>query len=152
MNKLFIPLKMLKKWLLLFSPFYRQTTGDPEKLRNLPKIIQLVTSRLGFEPKLNLHSPSSKNYAFFPIWTYLKIIVGIPVGSMIKNLLAKVQETVQYSIWEDPMCRRTTQPVQHSCWVCALEPRSRNCWSLWAREPLLCNEGSHHNEKPAHRN
>ena len=40
---------------------------------------------------------------------------------------------------EDPTCRGATKPVRHNYWPCALEP-------------VLCNKGSHCNEKPAHRN
>ena len=28
----------------------------------------------------------------------------------------------------------------HNYWACALEPRSRNYWSLRALQPVLCNE------------
>ena len=49
---------------------------------------------------------------------------------------------------EDPMCCRTTKPVRHNGWVCALEPRSRCCWSLPALEPVLCSKRSLCSEKP----
>ena len=37
------------------------------------------------------------------------------------------------------------------CWACAPEPRSHNHWATLS-EPVLRNEGRHHNEKPAHGN
>ena len=40
---------------------------------------------------------------------------------------------------EDPTCHRTTKPVHHNYWACALEP-------------VLHNKRSHRNEKPTHRN
>lgn len=93
---------------IIFS-FYRQTTGDPEKLRNLPKVIQLVTARLGFEPKLNLHSPSSKNYA-----AYLSEN-NSGASCWINDKESACQSAGDSSILylEDPMCHRTIQPVQH---------------------------------------
>ena len=37
------------------------------------------------------------------------------------------------------------------CWACAPEPRSHNHWATLS-EPVLRNEGRHHNEKSAHGN
>ena len=44
----------------------------------------------------------------------------------------------------------SNQACRPSYCTCALEPRSCNCWSPRAREPVLCNERSHRNEKPRH--
>ena len=73
-------------------------------------------------------------------------------------------------------CATTTElcalePVSHNYWACALEPMSHNYWAwalepvshnYWAHvpqllkptclEPVLHNERSHGNEKPAHCN
>ena len=46
----------------------------------------------------------------------------------------------------------TTKPMSHNLIACALEPRSRNYWSLHALEPVLCNKRSPWNEKPTHDN
>ena len=32
-------------------------------------------------------------------------------------------------VWEDPTCGRTTKPVCHNYWACALEPTCYNYWS-----------------------
>ena len=53
-------------------------------------------------------------------------------------------------IWEDLLCHRAAKPVCLNYWACALEPGSRNYWSLRALEPGLRNRRSHCNEKPEH--
>ena len=53
---------------------------------------------------------------------------------------------------ENPTCHRATKPVHHNYWACTLEPMSHNYWSPCTLEPVLCNNRSHRNEKPAHRN
>ena len=50
---------------------------------------------------------------------------------------------VQALVWEDPTCCRTTRPVSHNYWACALEPASHDCWGLHAttteaRVPRAC--------------
>ena len=62
-------------------------------------------------------------------------------------------------VWEDPTCRGATKPVRHNYWTCALEPTSHNYWACVPQllkparlVPMLHNNRSHHNEKPAHRN
>ena len=32
-------------------------------------------------------------------------------------------------VWDDPTYHAATKPMHHNCWICALEPRSRNYWS-----------------------
>ena len=67
---------------------------------------------------------------------------------------------VRARVWEDPTCHRATKPVRHNYWACALEPATHNYWACMPQlllkpaciEPVLCNERSHRNEKPAHRN
>ena len=46
-----------------------------------------------------------------------------------------------------PTCHRATKPS-----LTTPEPRSHNCWSLHAREPVLCNKRSPQSEKPSHSN
>ena len=67
----------------------------------------------------------------------------------------RVQDLVQ----EDPTCRGATKPVRHNIWACALESASHNYWARTPQllnpahlEPVLCNERSHRNETPVHRN
>ena len=63
----------------------------------------------------------------------------------------------------DPWCRRTahtlgklspcttaTEPMLWSPQAAPAEPVRSNCWSLHARESVLCNKGSCHSEKPMH--
>ena len=66
---------------------------------------------------------------------------------------------VRALVREDPTCRGATKPMRHNSWDCALEPTSHNYWArvpqllkLVCLEPVLHNERSHRNEKPAHRN
>ena len=66
---------------------------------------------------------------------------------------------VQALVREDPTCRGAIGPVRHNYWACALEPVSHNYWAHVPQllkparlEPVLHNERSHRNEKPAHLN
>ena len=52
-----------------------------------------------------------------------------PGGSVVKNLPASAGHTCSIPGWEDPTCYRTGKARLHSCWACALEPGSRNCWA-----------------------
>ena len=91
-----------------------------------------------------------------PTWPQLTESQGTRVRSLVR---------------EDPTCRRTTKPMRHNYWGCALEPVSHNYWACalepfghncWAcmpqllkpvhLEPVLRNKRSHRSEKPAHRN
>ena len=71
-----------------------------------------------------------------------------------------MQETwVRALVQEDPTCRGAIKPLRHNYWACALEPVSHNYWAHVPQllkparlEPVLCNERSHCNEKPAHHN
>ena len=60
-------------------------------------------------------------------------------------------------VLEDPICRGAAKPVRHNYWACALEPVSHNFWAHVPQllkpaclEPVLYNNRSHDNEKPAH--
>ena len=69
--------------------------------------------------------------------TCTRIFKGFPGGSVVKNPPALEGDTGSTLIWEDPTCRRTTKPVCHNYWACALEPRSRDCWAHipWLLKP-----------------
>ena len=54
---------------------------------------------------------------------------------------------VRTLVQEDPTCLRATKPVRHNYWACA--PQLLKPTHL---EPVLCNNRSHCNEKPAHCN
>ena len=54
---------------------------------------------------------------------------------------------VQALVWEDPTCRRATNPMRHNYWACALQPASHNYWARMPQllkpvrlEPVLRNE------------
>ena len=51
---------------------------------------------------------------------------------------------VQALVQEDPTCCRAARPVCHSYWAYTLEPTHL--------EPVLQDERSHHNGRPAHGN
>ena len=62
-------------------------------------------------------------------------------------------------VQEDLTCHGATKPMHQNYWACALEPTSYNYWACVPQllkpallEPMLCNKGSHRNEKPVHRN
>ena len=42
--------------------------------------------------------------------------------------LSMLVTPVQFLLREDPTCFGATKPLCHSCWTCALEPRSQNHW------------------------
>ena len=65
---------------------------------------------------------------------------------------------VRALVWEDPTCHRTTKPVRHNYWACALEPASHNYRACVPQllkpvrlEPVLRSKRSHRSEKPVHR-
>ena len=60
----------------------------------------------------------------------------------------RVLRTVQ----EGPTCCAAAKPVRCNYWACALEPRSRSCWSPGVLEPVLSNKRSHRNERSQHCN
>ena len=80
---------------------------------------------------------------FFFKWTSL-------VAQWIRLYLPMQGTQVWPPIWEDLLCHRAAKPVCRNYWACALEPGSRNYWSLHALEPGLHNRRSHCNEKPEH--
>lgn len=41
--------------------------------------------------------------------------------------------SVQFLVWKDSTCLRTTKPVPSNYWACALEPLCCNCWSPYAQ-------------------
>ena len=66
---------------------------------------------------------------------------------------------VRALVREDPTSRGATKPVRHNYWACALEPASHKYLAcvpplLKPRrlEPMLHNNRSHRDEKPAHHN
>ena len=61
------------------------------------------------------------------------------------------EKWVQYLLWEDPTCCRTTKHMCHNYWACALEPTSLNYWALVLKllkpthlEPVLHKDSSPH--------
>ena len=80
------------------------------------------------------------------------IFVGFPGGAVVKNPPANAGHT-----GSSPGLGKPHMPVRHNYWACALEPTSHNYWGHVPQllkpthlEPVLCNERSHHNEKPEH--
>ena len=60
---------------------------------------------------------------------------------------------VQSLVREGPTCRRTTKPMRHNYWDCALEPMSHNNWARMPQllkptrlEPMFSNKRSHCSE------
>ena len=64
------------------------------------------------------------------------VAFGSPAGSVVKNLPASAGDIrVGSLIGEDPSCYGAPEPMCHSFWVCALQPRS---WNYWALQPWNC--------------
>ena len=90
-------------------------------------------------------SPMFPDYkAYFPFTRketlhFRKVARGLPWWlSGKERICLPMQETgVPFLIQEDPTCWGATKPVCHNYWAQALEP-------------VLCNKGSHWNEKPMH--
>ena len=77
----------------------------------------------------------------------------------IRILLLMLGTWVLSMVWEDPMCHRVTKACAPQ--LLSLHSRGREPQLLRpmpqpakpvGSEPVLCNERSHHNEKPTHRN
>ena len=71
------------------------------------------------------------------------------VAQLVKNPPANAGDVGSIQFWENPTCCGATKPMHHNCWACALAPRSHSYWTPCSREPTLCNQRSHHSEKPA---
>lgn len=52
------------------------------------------------------------------------LVASIPGGSVARNPPASTETWVQSLVREDPTCSRTSGPVYHNCWICAVEPES----------------------------
>ena len=123
--------------------------------------------RISFPFETDFHSSVWKDYILFIHssidgylgWLYLLAMVNNAVVDMslqisfqdpaFRTLLVvqwlriclPIQETwVQSLVWEDSTCCRATEPLHH------------DFWSLWALEPVLCNQRSQHSKKPMHCN
>ena len=55
--------------------------------------------------------------------------MGVPGGSVVKNLPANAGDIGSTLVWEDPTCRRATKPVHHNYWACTLKQRNHNYWA-----------------------
>ena len=84
---------------------------------------------------------------------------GFPGGQWLRIRLSMQETWVQALVPEDTTCRGATKPMHHNYWACTLEPTSHNYWARVPQllkpmclEPMLRNNRSHRNEKPAHRN
>ena len=96
-------------------------------------------------PSLSSFLPS-----FFHCSHLKNTIRDFPGGAVVKN---------RALVWENPTRCGATKPACHNYWTCALEPMSHSYWARMPQllkpvhlEPMLCNKGSHRNEKPAHHN
>ena len=92
-------------------------------------------------------------------WLVKEDVRASLVAQWLRICLPMQGTRVQSLVWEDPTCCRATKLVCHNYWACALEPVSHNYWAHVPQllkparlEPVLQNERSHCNEKPAHRN
>ena len=82
-----------------------------------------------------------------PLNPILKVPLGFPGGSVLKNLPANAVDTGFIPDWEDPTCHATEQL---SC-APQLESESPNYGSPCTLELEIHNQRSHHSEKPSHR-
>ena len=70
------------------------------------------------------------------------------VAQQLRICLPMQKTRVQSLVQEDSTCRGATKPQ----WATITKSTHHNYWSTHALEPVLCNKGSHHDEKPAYRN
>ena len=94
-------------------------------------------------------------------FTVFPITVACPCGQRLKNKTCRdfpagtmdylpVQGTwIQSLVWEDSTRLEATKPTHHNYWASALEPGSRNCWSLHALGPTSHNYWSQCPREPA---
>ena len=113
-----------------------------KELRCVPDWSNLKAEKLWYSL---LHKTTYCLYGFFqqkpPFQTdKLKNRRGLPGGPVVQNPLANAGDTDWSLAQEYPTYSRATKPKNH------------NYWSPSVLQPVLCNKGSHHNEKPKHYN
>ena len=74
-----------------------------------------------------------------------------PGGAVVRICLPMQGTRVPALVREDPTCCRATKPVRHNYWAALKSPWATSTEPV-CLEPVLRNERSHHNEKPAHHN
>ena len=91
-------------------------------------------------------------YILTLIFSLKNEIVGIPGGSVIKNLPASAEDTTgSIPGLGRSTCQHSTKFMNHTCGACALDPGSCNDRSPFPR-PVLCNKGSPWHNKHGRRN
>ena len=73
------------------------------------------------------------------LWAIIRLLIShkfrisswgtSPVVHWLRFYLPMQETRVQSLPWEEPKSYKATNPEQHNCWVCALEPASCNYWS-----------------------
>ena len=82
----------------------------------------------------------------------LKVNKGTSLVAQWLRIRLPMQGTwVRALVQEDPICCRTTKPVCHNYWACALEPASHNYWSLHATTTEACVPRARAPNKRSHR-
>ena len=63
------------------------------------------------------------------VFKYLWVRTSLVI-QWLRIQLPMQEKWIQYLVWEDPTCCRTTKHMCHNYWACALEPTSLNYWAL----------------------
>ena len=79
-------------------------------------------------------------------WFIIKDIAWVFLVALWIGICLRMQGTqVRSLVQEDSTCLGATKPVRHNYWACVLQLLKPVCL-----EPVLCNTGSHCDEKPVH--
>ena len=86
---------------------------------------------------LQLRAPQIWVGSFLQAGCLLKVLLGFPGGSVVKNPPANARDTGSITDPGGSQSHRAMKPMHHHCWACTLQPGSPNCWSPGALEPVL---------------
>ena len=101
---------------------------------------------------LQLRAPQIWVGSFLQSDCLLKVVLGFPGSSVVKNLPADAGDMGSIANPGGSQSCGAIKPMHHNYWTCTLQPRSRNCRSPRALEPVLHNKRSPCSEKPVHCN
>ena len=122
-----------------FTPWDTKTPQGPSTLGHEPQIVH-IPHTTDTDPKTT-QTPCHLRFT-------LKIWTGLPWWRSGLRIHLPMQGTrVRSLVWEDPTCRGATKPPSHNYWAHMPQLLKPTCL-----EPVLHNNRSHRNKKPAHRN
>ena len=100
-----------------------------------------------------MYTESELNYYIKHVIDALHQGSGVSLAvQWIRILLPMLGMWVLSVVWEDPMCHRVTKACAPQFLSLHSRARGPQLAKPVGLEPVPCNERSHHNEKPMHRN